>query len=128
MLRFAHVAIDRTRYRKSGAYGVFFEDMGEDWFALRDDTGPTVFLHVSEEAASTYLDGMSDQDVTGVFDAEVSLDDARFQLLVTDLEECLEAGRGSLRYVVLEGSGIRLFGAPSSLPAPPAGDYEWAVG
>jgi hypothetical protein len=107
------------------ANGLPLDDIGDSWFALRGDSDSTAFLHLTDDAVSRYFDGMSDEDVNGVFGPDIAFDDARYRLTLIHLEECLEGGHGAVRYVVPDGGELRVFDDTASLPSLPPGDYEW---
>ncbi|RIV36999.1 hypothetical protein D2L64_17235 [Micromonospora radicis] len=103
------------------------DDVGEDWFAFRDDADagePGAFLYLPVDDVERYLQAMRPEDVAGVFGPEVSLAEARYRLALVHVEENLLSHHSGIRYVVLDGEEIRIF--DTSAPAdPPAGNYQW---
>jgi hypothetical protein len=107
--------------------GLSLEDAGEGWFALYGDLGagrPNAYLRLVDADMEKYLQGMSREDVDGAFGPDVTLDDARYRLSLIHLEESLLSHHEGVRFVVVEGTEIRILdGAPPAVFPP--GDYEW---
>ena len=103
------------------------EEVGDGWFAIHVEsrTGRlSAFLYLVDQDIERYLEGMSAEDVDGLFGPDVTLANARYGLALIHIEELLHSFHGGIRYVVVDGEQIRFFDS-GPLPSLPPGDYEW---
>jgi hypothetical protein len=103
------------------------DDVGDGWFAVHVDShtgGSPAFLYLVDDDIERYLEGMSAEDLDGLFGPDVTLADARFGLALIHVEELLLSHPGGTRYVVVDGERIRFFDS-GPFPSLPAGDYKW---
>jgi hypothetical protein len=107
--------------------GLPLEEVGDGWFAIHIEsrTGRlSAFLYLVDQDIERYLDGISAEDVDGVFGPNVTPADAGYRLTLIHIEELLHSFHGGIRYVVVDGEQIRFFDS-GPLPNVPPGDYEW---
>jgi hypothetical protein len=107
--------------------GLLLDDVRDGWFNLHGESSqgqPGTFLFLLDSDIAQYLNGMRAEDVDGVFARGLAVDEARYRLTLVHLEEFLTSYHSGVRYVVIDGTDIRVF--DTDLQAPPApGDYEW---
>jgi hypothetical protein len=107
--------------------GLPLEEVGDGWFVehVESRTGrSSAFLYLVDGDIGRYLEGMSAEDVDGVFGPDVTLANARYGLALIHIEELLHSHPGGTRYVVVDGERIRFFDS-GPFPSLPPGDYEW---